>query len=250
VKSWLCIGLLLALRAGLAQEKTILAIGAHAADMELTAGAILAHQKLLGDRVVMLHLTLGEAGNPKMAPAQYADQKRTEATAAAKALGAEVLFGPYADALLPDDEKARLYVADVIRQVKPAMIITHWKNSIHKDHRNTHAIVTDAVLLAGLEAVKTSHPAWRGTRAVYYADNWEDAEGFSPYLSIDVSDAFDRWKEAVREYQMVRGGISSFAYFDYYTAHLQQLGALAGRKYAAGLNVDESAKRRVLDSLR
>jgi LmbE family N-acetylglucosaminyl deacetylase len=233
-----------------AQHRTILAIGAHAADMELTAGPILAHQKLLGDRIVILHLTLGEAGNPKLAPSKYAEQKRREAEAAAKSLGAEVIIGPYFDALLPNDDAARRYVADVIRQVKPTYVITHWKNSIHKDHSATSAIVQDALLWTELEAVKTDHPAYRGVRGLYYADNWEDAEGFRPYLFIDVSDAFNQWKQAIRAYEMVRGGISPFAYFDYYTSHLRELGALAGRKYAAALNVDEASKRVVLDALR
>lgn len=232
-----------------AQHRTILAIGAHAADMELTAGPILAHQKLLGDRIVILHLTLGEAGNPKLAPARYAEQKRREADAAAKALGAEIIVGPYFDALLPNDDAARRYVAEVIRQVQPAYVITHWKNSIHKDHSTTSAIVQDALLWTELEAVKTAHPAFRGVRGLYYADNWEDAEGFKPYIFVDVSDAYDQWKQAVREYEMVRGGISAFAYFDYYTSHLRELGALAGRKYAAALNVDDSSKRIVLDAL-
>jgi hypothetical protein len=44
--------------------RTILAIGAHAGDMELTAGAVLLKQRQLGDRVVLLHLSLGEHGNP------------------------------------------------------------------------------------------------------------------------------------------------------------------------------------------
>ena len=241
---------LLALANAGAQPRTILAIGAHAADMDLTAGALLAHQKKLGDRVVMLHLTLGEGGNPKLPPAEYAGQKRREALAAAKVLGAEVLFGPYADALLPNDEEVRRYVAGVIRQVKPNYVITHWKNSLHRDHRNTHAIVSDAILLAEVETLKTAEPAWRGVRGVYYADNWEDSEGFRPYLYVDVTDAFDTWKDAIREYQMVRGGVSSFAYFDYYTGRLASLGALAGRKYAVALDVEESAKHRVLDSLR
>ena len=233
-----------------AQQRTILAIGAHAADMELTAGPILAHQKLRGDRIVMLHLTLGEAGNPKLAPAKYAEQKRHEAEAAAKALGAEVIIGPYLDALLPNDDAARRYVADIIRQVKPTYVITHWKNSIHKDHSATSAIVQDAILWTELEAVTTDHPAYRGVRGLYYADNWEDAEGFKPYLFVDVSDAYEQWKQAIGDYEMVRGGISPFAYFDYYTAHLRELGALAGRKYAAALDVDESSKRVVVDSLR
>ena len=232
-----------------AQQRTILAIGAHAADMDLTAGAILAHQRKLGDRVVILHMTLGEAGNPHMSPADYAVQKRNEANAAAKALGAEVIIGPYPDAMLPNDEEARRYVADIVRQVKPTHVITHWKNSFHKDHRNTSAIVADAVFMAELEAVKTAHPVWRGIRGLYYADNWEDAEGYHPYINVDVTDVYDQWKEAIRSYQMVRGGVSPFAYFDYYTAHLQQLGALAGRKYVQALDVDESAKRRVVDAL-
>jgi LmbE family N-acetylglucosaminyl deacetylase len=241
---------LLAALAASAQQRTILAIGAHAADMELTAGPILAHQKLLGDRIVILHLTLGEAGNPKLAPVKYAEQKRHEAEAAAKALGAEVIIGPYSDALLPNDDAARRYVADIIRQVKPTYVITHWKNSIHKDHSATSAIVQDAILWTELEAVKTDHPAYRGVRGLYYADNWEDSEGFKPYISVDVSDVFEQWQRAIREYEMVRGGISPFAYFDYYTAHLREIGALAGRKYAAALNVDESSKRVVLDALR
>jgi LmbE family N-acetylglucosaminyl deacetylase len=242
--------ILLAALSAPAQQRTILAIGAHAADMELTAGPILAHQRMLGDRIVMLHLTLGEGGNPKLPSVKYAEQKRREAEAAAKTLGAEVIFGPYADALLPNDDAARRYVTDIIRQVRPTHIITHWKNSIHKDHSATSAIVQDAILWTELESVITEHPAYRGVRGLYYADNWEDAEGFKPYISVDVSDSFDLWKQAIREYEMVRGGVSTFAYFDYYTAHLQAMGALAGRKYAAALNVDEMSKRVVLDALR
>ncbi|MGH9693629.1 MAG: hypothetical protein ACRD5Z_05780, partial [Bryobacteraceae bacterium] len=63
-------------------------------------------------------------------------------------------------------------------------------------------------------------------------------------------DVFDQWKQAIRSYQMVRGGVSPFDYFDYYTAHLKAEGALVGKKYAVSLDVDESSKRRILDSLR
>jgi hypothetical protein len=102
-----------------APARTILAIGAHAGDAELTSGLLLAHQRRLGDRTVILHLTLGEGGNPKLSPDAYGQQKRREAQAVAAALGAEVLFAPYKDGELPDDDATRRYVADVIRQVKP-----------------------------------------------------------------------------------------------------------------------------------
>ena len=177
--------------------------------MDLTAGAILAHQKKLGDRVVILHMTLGEAGNPNMPHAQYAEQKRREALESGKALGAEVIIGPYADALLPNDEEARKYVVDVIRQVKPTYVITHWKKQFpQRPSEYAHAIVVDAVLMAELEAVKTGPPPYRGIKGVFYTDNWEDSEDFKPYIYVDVSDVFDQWKQTIHAYQMVRGGVS------------------------------------------
>jgi LmbE family N-acetylglucosaminyl deacetylase len=229
--------------------RVILAIGAHAGDVELTSGQVLIHQQRAGDRVVVLHLTAGEGGNPKMSPVAYGEQKRKEAAAAAKVIGAELIWGPYLDGQIPDDDAARTYVADVIRQVKPTHIITHWKRSIHKDHARTHAIVVDAVLLAVLEGVKTDHPPHRGVRGIYFAENWEDAEGFRPYLYVDTSDARDAWLEAIRSYEFVSGGISSFSYQSYYDALASVRGAEARKTRAVAFDIDESGKKRVLDRL-
>lgn len=232
-----------------AADRTVLAIGAHAGDAELTTGAILARHQRLGDRVVILHLTLGEGGNPKLSPAAYAEQKRREALAAAEALGAEVLFGPWKDGQLPSGEEAVRHVADVIRQVKPTHLLTHWKNSLHPDHEAVYRIVQGAVLLASLEGYQSAQPRHRGLRAVYYAENWEDADGFQPYLYVDVSEDLPRWKAAATAYEFVRGGISSFPYLDYYEALLRVRGAEAGRRFAVALDVDPISKKRVLDLL-
>jgi LmbE family N-acetylglucosaminyl deacetylase len=231
------------------QPRTILAIGAHAGDMELTAGQLLIRQKKKGDRVVILHMTLGEGGNPKMTPAVYGTQKRREALAADSVIGAESIFAPFRDGELPNDEATRRYVANVIRQVKPSFIITHWQKSIHKDHSNTSLIVQDAVLLASLEGVVTGTPAHRGIRGIWYAENWEDAEDFQPFVTVDVSDERDQWREAVAKYEFVRGGISTFRYLDYYDALAVVRGAVAGKQRAVSFNIDAFGKRRVLDSL-
>jgi LmbE family N-acetylglucosaminyl deacetylase len=243
----------LALAAGAAaadaSERTLLAIGAHAGDAEISAGAILARHRRLGDRVVLLHLTLGEGGNPKMSPAAYGEQKKREALAAARALGAEVLFGPWKDGQLRDTEEAARYVADVIRQVKPTHVITHWKASLHPDHEAAHRIVNAAVLLASLEGFESAHPRHRGVRGVYYAENWEDAEGFAPYVYVDVTEDLAAWKAAVTSYEFIRGGISSFPYLEYYESLARVRGAVAGKRFAVALDVDAFEKKRVLDSL-
>jgi LmbE family N-acetylglucosaminyl deacetylase len=230
-------------------RRTILAIGAHAGDMELTAGAVLIKQHKLGDRVVILHMTLGEGGNPRLSPTAYAAQKRREALAADSVIGAEAIFAPYKDGEIPNDEAVRRYVADVIRTIKPSYIITHWSHGIHKDHVNTSLIVQDAVLLASLEGVVTAHPAHRGVRGVYYADNWEDAEGFQPYVYISVGDEMAQWRDAVTRYEFVGGAISSFRYLDYYTALATVRGAVSGKGSAVAFDIDTFGKRRILDSL-
>ena len=231
------------------QARTILAISAHAGDMELTAGPLLIHQHKRGDRVVILQLTLGEGGNPRLSPTDYGAQKRREALAADSVIGAETIFAPYKDGEIPNDEAVRRYVADVIRQVKPVYVVTHWKKSIHKDHSITSAIVQDAVLLASLDGVQTAHLAHRGIRGIYYADNWEDGEDFQPYIYLDVSDDMQQWKDAVTKYEFVRGGISSFRYLDYYESLAVVRGAIAGKQRAVAFDIDSFGKRRVLDVL-
>jgi LmbE family N-acetylglucosaminyl deacetylase len=233
-----------------AAERSLLAIGAHAGDVENSSGAILARHKRLGDRVVILHMTLGEGGNPRLDPAAYAEQKKREALAAAKALGAEVIFGPFRDGQLPEGDEAVRFVADVIREVTPTHVITHWRRSIHRDHEATHRIVREALLAASLEGGYPSKlPRHRGVRGVYYAENWEDADEFRPYLYVDVGEDLAAWKAAVTCYEFVRGGISPFPYLEYYESLARVRGAEAGKRFAVALDVDPLAKKRVLDAL-
>ncbi len=245
---WSIILVLAVTTAASAQHRTILAVGAHAGDVELTSGAVLAHHTQMGDRAVILHLTLGEAGHPEWGADRYAEQKRREAEQAARLLGAEVLFGPYRDGELPDDEDVRRYVARIIRTVEPTHVITHAPESIHKDHARTHAVVTDAVLLAALPAVDLGPPAHRGV-GVYFAENWEDRGDFEPYVYVDVSEADESWREAVRAYEFVSGRISSFPYLQYYEALQSLRGAEARTRRAVAFDIGEMGKRRILQEL-
>jgi LmbE family N-acetylglucosaminyl deacetylase len=230
-------------------QRTILAVGAHAGDMEISCGAVLAKLVQGGDRVVMLHLTLGEGGNPRLSPQEYGRQKREEAKAAAASIGAEVLFGPYLDGEIPNDEGARRYVAETIRQVKPSSLITHWRHSIHKDHVVTSVVTVDAELLASLAAVKTDHPPYGGVKAIFFTENWEDKEGFAPYTYVDVTGALESWGKCAKAYEFIRGGISSFPYFEYYRALAQVRGAEAGFTHAVAFDIDPIGKKQMLRAL-
>jgi LmbE family N-acetylglucosaminyl deacetylase len=176
-------------------------------------------------------------------------QKRAEAERAAEVIGAEVIFAPYGDGLIPDGEEARRFVAGVIREVRPTHVITHWGESIHPDHSATHRIVNDAVLLASLQDVGLSGSPLRGLRGIYYAENWEDAVGFKPYVYVDVGDAEDAWREAVTAYEFVRGEISSFHYLEYYQALHVLRGTEARFARAVAFDIAPSGKKRILEAL-
>jgi LmbE family N-acetylglucosaminyl deacetylase len=128
-------------------------------------------------------------------------------------------------------------------------VITHWRTSIHKDHARTHEIVSDALLLASLEGTRSEQPPHRGVRGVYYAENWEDPEGFEPYLYVDISEEIEAWKKCVTQYQFIRGGISDFPYLDYYTALARVRGAESRRRQAVAFDVAPLSKRQVVDAL-
>jgi LmbE family N-acetylglucosaminyl deacetylase len=207
---------------------TILAVGGHIGDMELTAGMALAKHALEGSHIVTLALTAGEKGAPKGRElADYRKQKVAEAQAFATLLKGESIVFDYPDGELPDNEEVRMSVCDVIRKVRPNILITHYKSSMHKDHNTTHNIVTDARYYAALPGfVRTEAPHF--AQHFYFTENWEDAVGYKPYLYIDTTEGYELWKKAVATHRFVTGS-TSFPYLEYYD-HLSRVRGIEARK--------------------
>src|SRR5579875_535097 len=224
---------------------TVLAIGAHAADMEFTCGQALASAVRRGGHAALLHLTLGEAGHPRLSRAAYAIQKKREAETAAQRLGASMRYFDYPDALLPYNDEVALKICDVIREVRPPVVITHWGGSSHKDHQNTHYLVNDAIFYAGLPAIDRPAGPAHAVRELFYAENWEDAKQFEPDTYLDCTDVYDTWLFAAQSYELFRGGLSSFRYADYYEALTITRGALGGFPRAIALRSAWGRTRRL-----
>lgn len=216
---------------------TLMAIGAHAGDVEnMAAAAVLIHSRA-GQRAVVVHLTLGEAGNPRMARELYAEQRRREIAVSAALMGAEMVWLPYPDGTLPVTQEVQLRVCDLIRQEKPAVILTHWKGSFHQDHVATHEIVQGAVRLAASADVTRAAPPHR-VRALYFPENWEDMDGWRPDVYLDVSAVWEAYLEVLRSHEFIRGGISRFRYFEYYDALGTVRGCLSNFSKAVALMVN------------
>lgn len=222
----------------MSEKHTILAIGGHVGDMELTAGGLLASCSVQGGRIATLALTAGEKGAPAGADVEkYREQKLEEARIFAEKLGGEAFVLEHPDGLLPDDDQVRFQVCDIIRRVKPDIIVTHHKNSMHKDHAACHRIVEDARFYAGIAGFERALPA-HFARLLYFAENWEDAVGFKPYVYLDISAGFRLWKEAVSLHEFVTKS-AGFPYLEYYEKLKRIRGIEARREYAECFMIPE-----------
>ena len=156
----------------------VMAIAAHPGDAFFAMGAPVAVATHLGGQGSLLSLSLGEKGSPTIPTEQYGAMQREAAKKAAAIIGAKALSLTYPDGEIPINEEAKFTVCDLIRQYKPLTIVTHWKGSWHKDHRACYDILDDAIFYAGLPSLVRKEPA-HGVTRVFYADNWEDATGFT-----------------------------------------------------------------------
>lgn len=211
--------------------RTVLAIGGHIGDMDLTAGPTLAKMVLDGDRAIIVACTYGERGHPRLTPDEYRVQKVREGEQFAADIGAEFHVLDYSDGFLPDDDEAASQLADIIRAEKPQILITHWTKSIHRDHERAAVLAERARFLASLPL---DSPLGRhGVERMLHADNWEDAEGFTPDVYVPIpQEAFDIWRRAIQNQAFARGETYGFRYIDYYTAMMTAKGCLVGAQRA------------------
>ncbi len=197
----------------------VLAIMAHPDDAELVCGGALAKSAEAGQRTGIVDLTRGEAGT-RGTP----ELRAQEAANAAAVLGlAERRNAGLPDTRLESTHEARRVVVELIRELRPRIVITHFVNGRHPDHRRAAELVYDACFLAGLKGFDASGEAHRPDKLVHALAFREDPE--KPTFVVDVSDQIGRKLEAIACYG------SQFA------------GALqAGEVYPGGRPLDEQIR--------
>lgn len=217
--------------------QTIMAVGGHIGDMDLAAGPLLAQNVIDGGRSVLVALTPGERGHPRLSVEEYREQKIAEARAFAEGIGAEVvIFDDISDGFLNADDETAERLADLIREVKPSTLIAHWKHSMHTDHENASVLAERARFLAGLPGWK-DESARHGVGKLLFAENWEDAPGYDADLFVEISEeAHRRWTAAISGQAFARGETYGFRYIDFYSAQMISRGCLAGVPYAVALS--------------
>lgn len=139
------------------QGKVVLAVGAHPDDIEFFAGGTIAKYVNLGAKVYYLLLTDGSKGSEdhKIAVEELIQIRKDEQLAAANVLNVvTVTFLNEVDGELENSLKLRKKIVEVVRKVKPQIVITFdpsylydadWGMVNHPDHRAAGQATLDAV---------------------------------------------------------------------------------------------------------
>jgi LmbE family N-acetylglucosaminyl deacetylase len=213
---------------------SLLAIGAHTGDVEVTMGALISLHIRAKAKATICHLTLGEGGHKSKSAEEYAPQRRREAEASARILGAELAVLPFPDVGFAGGPEVVRGLVEMIRRLKPGVVLSHWPGSFHSGHTNAANCALQAVEEAAGKRFKSDLPPHK-VGALYCPENWEDPFHFTPDFYVDVSAEVETWERSCREHELFRGGALAFRYLDYYRAAMARHGAVAGCAHAVAL---------------
>ena len=124
----------------------ILVTGGHPDDPETGAGGTIRKLTDAGHQVYILYLTKGEAGIPGTAFDQAAEIREREAKQACSILAAEPLFLGQVDGSTRVTNEWYSKILDLMREIQPHAIFTHWPVDTHRDHRHCSLLTYDAWL--------------------------------------------------------------------------------------------------------
>lgn len=151
--------------------KTAIAIAAHPDDIEFVMAGTLLQLGRAGWETHYFNLSTGNCGSVRMSGAKTRRTRLAEAKAAARLLGAS-FHPPIADDLeIFYDVRLLRRVTAVIREVKPAIVLTHSPQDYMEDHMNTCRLAVTGAFARGMPNFTTQPPAKPDTYdvAVYHA---------------------------------------------------------------------------------
>jgi LmbE family N-acetylglucosaminyl deacetylase len=168
------------------KKLTVLAIGAHADpfDMPYQCGGTLAKLAKAGNKVVCI---------------SSCDENREEATKVAKVLGCETRFLDLKEGNIENDTPTVHKIVELIRDVKPDIVITHQPTDYNPDHRKLSQAVLGACLLSRVGEVKTKHKPYK-VPCLYYS---ETSGGVNSHgtIYVDIEDTFAVKMKALKEHK-------------------------------------------------
>jgi LmbE family N-acetylglucosaminyl deacetylase len=171
----------------------VLAIHAHPDDIETLAAGTLALLAARGHMVTIATLTAGDCGSVEHGRDETARIRKSEAGAAAAMIGARFLCAGFDDLAVFNDDPSRRRVVELLRTVRPDVVMTSSPVDYHPDHEAVGTLVRDACFAAPVPNYATGQArALDAIPHLYFMDPIEgrdrDGAKIIPDFAVNVGD--------------------------------------------------------------
>lgn len=170
----------------------VLAVGCHPDDLEISCGGTLRKYVEQGADVYMCHVANGCHGHVVIEPEELRRIRTLEAERAGAIIGAKEVFN-----LDVNDMEVNCHdlavmdaMADIVRKVRPDVIIAHNKEDYMLDHEQASIIATNGAFCAGLNHRPRQFEAVSSFAPVFYMDT-ANGVNFEPTHYVDITGQMD-----------------------------------------------------------
>jgi N-acetylglucosamine malate deacetylase 1 len=222
----------------------ILCIHAHPDDAEILAGGTLALLANAGHQITIITMTAGDCGSDELGPKELSIIRKAEAAAAAALIGAKYSCAEFRDLAIFNDDVSRRRVVQILRQVRPQVVLTASPEDYLCDHETTSQLARDACFGAALPNYFTENGAAALLEIphLYFMDPIEmmDRTGkpVAPDFTVDVRLTFETKKSMLAKHETQRSWLRRQHGIDDYLAKMEEwtraCGARAGLSFGEG----------------
>lgn len=224
----------------------ILAFHAHPDDAEILAGGTLVLLAGQDHEITIATMTPGDCGSAELAPDEIAALRRREANAAAALIGARYLCAEFRDLAVFNDDGSRRRVVELLRRVRPELVLAASPIDYLCDHEAASALVRDCLFGAPAGNYRTlaQNPAPPLDRIphLYFMDpvGGLDREGrvVQPDFIVDVGGVFERKRRMLAQHRSQRDWLLAHHGVDDYLMQMEewtrQRGGLANLEFGEG----------------
>jgi len=231
----------------MAENKVVLAIGCHPDDVEfMMAGTLsLLHKK--GWKVHILTVANGSCGTAQYDTDEIVRIRRAEAEAAAKVIDAVYHPGIVPDIEVLYDLPTLRKVTAIVRDVRPAIVLTHSPNDYMEDHQNTCRLAVSAAFCRGMRnwISDPPRPPTPQDVTVYHSNPHGNRDGMRrlviPEIYVNVTPEVEVKAEMLRCHESQKHWLDVSQGMDSYInsmreicGHLARMSGIPGCEFAEG----------------
>jgi len=201
--------------------KNVLAVGAHADDVEIGCGGTVALHTQRGDKVIILIMAESAYTYYDGRVLRTEEEWKTEEARGAEVLGAKLINLGFKTKEVPYSRESIESINRVIDEYNIDMIYTHWYHDSHQDHRRT----TQSVLSAGryVKNILMYEPEYPAGRSYL---------GFRNQYYVDITPTFDIKMEALKQHKSQIRKYGEKMFLEAVEARARHRGYEIGSRYA------------------